>query len=82
MGRYKKALENNKLPIQDMYYLSLPASIAKFVSVSFYFGGIDYPSFEQNFSIKFETYFLKETTFALENGYMERRSNGLYLTKK
>jgi len=27
LKRYKEALDNDKLPVQDMYYMSLPASV-------------------------------------------------------
>lgn len=82
LKRYKEALDNDKLPVQDMYYMSLPASVGKFVSVSFYFGWVDFPSFESNFGVKFDEMFTKEVEFVLENWFMEYKRNGLYLTKK
>lgn len=85
MDRYEAALNRGELPIQDLYALSLPASIGKFVSVSFYFGGVDYSSFKRNFGKTFEETFEDEVTFVLERGYMERASGnggtGLFLTK-
>lgn len=81
MKRYANSLESGILPLQDIYHLPLPATIAKFVSVSFYFGGVDFASFERNFGVSFERYFPEQIAFVLENGYMKRENGGIYLTK-
>lgn len=62
--------------------MSKPASIGKFVSVAFYFGGVDFASFESNFGVEFYKYFSDELVFLLRNWYMELKNWWIYLTKK
>jgi len=68
--QYLKSVELGRLPIQDMYHLSLRASIAKMVSVSFYFGGIHLPSYRACFGQELEDIFKAEIDFLVNNNLM------------
>ena len=80
--RYFQALEEKRFPIQDFYPLPLTETIAKMVSVSFYFGFVDYMAFEKRFGIKFTEYFDEETKFVKERGLMEEIDGRLILTPR
>jgi len=41
LEQYVRSCELGRVPVQDLYHLSQRAAIAKMISVSFYFGGID-----------------------------------------
>jgi len=77
---YQKDIEAWRLPIQDLYDLSVPASIGKFISVSFYFWGIHLPSFHHHFGRVLEDCFPQEIIYAIKHGYMEYRWDSLVLT--
>lgn len=83
---YLKAIENDELPIQDYYYLSKNASIGKFCSVSFYFGGILSSSFYNLFGECFEEYFREELEWLIEQELIVKtqKPEGTYyaMTKK
>ncbi|MBQ3080747.1 MAG: NUDIX domain-containing protein [Clostridia bacterium] len=82
MEKYKTAVLEGRLPFQDIYRLPLDESIAKMVSVAFYFAFVDLTAFKKRFGVDFFKYFAKETEFVLENGLMEQKGSRLYLTER
>ncbi|EKQ56700.1 MULTISPECIES: radical SAM protein [unclassified Clostridium] len=82
INTYRKKIEAGKLPIQDIYKLPLEESIGKMVSVAFYFGFINFKAFEKRFGIKFCEHFSEEVKFVTENGLMEIKNGGIYLTER
>lgn len=82
MERYRKAINAGELPFQDIYRLPQDESIAKMVSVAFYFAFVDMEAFEKRFHISFKEKFAKEIKFVLENNLMEIRGNRIYLTER
>ena len=82
MERYREAINEGKLPFQDIYRLPVDESVAKMISVAFYFAFIDLDSFKKRFGFALEEMFGKEIEFVLENGLMERKGNRLYLTDR
>lgn len=82
LDTYKRKIENGEFPLQDIYPLPLEETIAKMVSVSFYFGFVDIPAFYKRFGVEFAEMFKEETAFVTENGLMEMRENRLMLTKR
>lgn len=77
---YQKDIMAGCLPIQDLYNMALPVSMAKFISVSFYFGEINRRYFEQKFGVTLEAAFPAELEFVLRQGLMEYRGECLSLT--
>jgi oxygen-independent coproporphyrinogen-3 oxidase len=73
---YQRNLEQGELPIQDLYYLSLPAAMAKMISVSFYFGEVHLGGFARKFGLALEAAFPAETAFVLAQGLMEIHGSG------
>ena len=71
LEHYRRQVEAGELPIQDLYYLSRQAAMGKMISVSFYFGEINLPSFRGKFGLSLEEAFPVEVAFVLENGLME-----------
>jgi len=82
LHKYRQKIENNQFPIQDIYKLPLEESIAKMVSVAFYFGFIDSEAFSQRFGISFWEHFKNEVEFVTQKGLMEIKGNRLYLTDR
>ena len=82
LSKYKKKIENNQIPIQDIYKLDIQESIAKMVSVAFYFGFIDLEAFKKRFNISFTEHFKDEINFVLSEGLMEFKDNRIYLTNR
>lgn len=82
MERYRKAITAGKLPLQDIYRLPREESIAKMVSVAFYFAFVDLPAFQKRFGVDFLELFQKEVDFVLENKLMELRGDRIYLTER
>lgn len=82
MERYKKAIQEGRLPIQDIYRLPQEESIAKMVSVAFYFAFVDLEAFKARFGLDFCEYFCDEVRFVLDNKLMELRDGRLYLTPR
>lgn len=80
IGPYQKEMLQGRLPLQDLYDMSLPVSMAKFISVSFYFGEINRIYFEQKFGVTLETAFPAEIEFVLREGLMEYQGDCLSLT--
>jgi len=82
MEQYLKSIQLGRIPIQDLYHLSLPSAMGKFCSVSFYFGSINLMHFQNNFGILLEEAFPEEVEFVLEKGLMKYVEDRLALTKK
>ena len=82
MDRYKAAIEAGRLPLQDIYRLPLEETVAKMVSVAFYFAFIDLEAFSKRFGIRLEEMFPEAVKFVLENRLMEHRDGRLYLTDR
>jgi len=81
LDQYLKSVELGRIPVQDLYHLSPSGAWGKFCSVSFYFGGIDLPSFETNFGLSLNRAFPGKVAFAVENGLMQREGDRLQMTK-
>ncbi len=79
---YQKSLQAGQLPIQDLYNMPPAVSMAKMISVSFYFGEINLPHFHQKFGSTLEEQFPVEVDFTLSEGLMEYRGDCLSLTPK
>ena len=82
MERYRKAINAGKLPFQDIYRLPQEESIAKMVSVAFYFAFVDMDAFRRRFGMDFRECFADEIRFVLDNGLMEIRESRIYLTER
>jgi oxygen-independent coproporphyrinogen-3 oxidase len=76
LEHYRRQVEAGELPIQDLYYLSRQAAMGKMISVSFYFGEINLPSFQRKFGLSVEEAFPAEVEFILQNGLMEYTADG------
>lgn len=76
LHQYQKSVELGRLPIQDLYHLSASGAWGKFCSVSFYFGGIDLPSFQENFGLSLFKAYPDKVAFAMETGLMELQEGG------
>jgi oxygen-independent coproporphyrinogen-3 oxidase len=82
MERYRKAITEGRFPIQDIYRLPKEESIAKMVSVAFYFAFVDLAAFRARFGLDFCEYFRDEVAFVLENKLMELHDGRLWLTPR
>jgi oxygen-independent coproporphyrinogen-3 oxidase len=82
LNKYKQQIESNQIPIQDLYSLDLEESIAKMVSVAFYFGFVDLEAFKQRFQISFIDHFKNEVDFVLQENLMEIQRGRLLLTNR
>jgi len=71
LDAYRRHVRAGKLPIQDLYHLSLPAAMGKVISVAFYFGEIDLESFRRKFGMTLDKAFPAEVAFVLDKGLME-----------
>ncbi len=79
---YLKALGAGQLPLQDLYDMPRVASMAKMISVSFYFGEINRKYFAQKFDVTLEEEYPAEVDFVLSEGLMEYRGDSSSLTPK
>jgi oxygen-independent coproporphyrinogen-3 oxidase len=79
---YQTSLQAGRLPIQDLYDMPPAVSMAKMISVSFYFGEINLTHFRQKFGISLEAQFPAEVEFVLTEGLMAYRGDCLSLTPK
>ncbi|MCL2587701.1 MAG: coproporphyrinogen III oxidase family protein [Firmicutes bacterium] len=77
---YMNDIDKGALPIQDIYNLPLDESIAKAVSVMFYFGSININAFKQRFGVDFLEKFGSELAFLMENNYIEIKDDQAILT--
>lgn len=82
LARYKQQIESNQIPIQDIYALDLQESIAKMVSVAFYFGFVDLTAFKKRFNVSFIEHFKNEVDFVLKEKLMEIAGERLILTNR
>jgi oxygen-independent coproporphyrinogen III oxidase len=71
LEHYLRRVASGRLPLQDLYHLSREAAVGKMVSVSFYFGEVKLEAFRAKFGVDFESLFLDEVAFVLQQGYME-----------
>ncbi|MFH1399899.1 MAG: coproporphyrinogen III oxidase, partial [Nanoarchaeota archaeon] len=69
-----------RLPIQDFYLLPAQEMMAKMISVSFYFGGIDTHAFRERFGTPLQTAFPSEMDFLRKRGYMRDEGERFMLT--
>lgn len=76
LSQYIKSVSLGRIPIQDIYHLSLSGAMGKFCSVSFYFGGISRIAFNENFGVSLEDAFPDKVKFLLQEGLMEYTSCG------
>lgn len=82
LTKYQEKIENNQFPIQDIYRLPKEESIAKMVSVAFYFGFVDVEAFRKRFGMSFLEHFKDEVEFVTQKGLMELKENRLCLTER
>jgi oxygen-independent coproporphyrinogen III oxidase len=82
LAKYKQKIENNEIPIQDIYSLPVEESIGKMVSVAFYFAFIDLQAFQNRFGISFAEHFKEEIAFVLKEDLMEMQGNRIVLTNR
>lgn len=82
MDRYRTAIQQDYLPFQDIYRLPMEESIAKMVSVAFYFAFVDMAAFKERFGIDFQERFSTEIKFVIENQLMEIKGDRIYLTER
>ncbi len=82
MDKYRNAINAGKLPLQDIYRLPIEESVAKMVSVAFYFAFIDMAAFKKRFGIEFAEMFADEVKFVLDNKLMEIVGERIYLTER
>ncbi len=82
LAKYQNKIENNQFPVQDIYRLPKEESIAKMVSVAFYFGFIDMEAFHNRFGVSFLEYFKNEVEFVTQEGLMETKGTRILLTKR
>jgi len=80
--KYKEQIDNNQIPIQDLYSLDIQESIAKMVSVAFYFGFVDLKAFEKRFNLSFTEHFKSEVDFVLKEKLMEINDDRIMLTNR
>jgi oxygen-independent coproporphyrinogen-3 oxidase len=76
LEHYQRQALAGELPIQDLYHLSLPAAMAKMISVSFYFGEVNLSSFRRKFGLALEEAFPAEVEFLLATGLMAYSESG------
>lgn len=79
---YADVLQAGRLPLQDLYYLSRPASMAKMIAVSFYFGEVNLIHFREKYDVALEEQFAAEVHFALAEGLLAYHGNCLSLTER
>ncbi len=82
LAKYQNKIENNQFPVQDIYRLPKEETIAKMVSVAFYFGFIDMEAFHKRFGISFIEHFKNEVEFVTQEGLMEIKGSRILLTKR
>lgn len=71
LEHYRRQVEADQLPVQDIYYLSPQAAMGKMISVSFYFGEVHLDGFARKFGVSLEAAFPAEIDFVLRDGLME-----------
>jgi oxygen-independent coproporphyrinogen-3 oxidase len=81
LDAYLAAVDEKRLPIQDLYWLPRSEAAAKMVSVAFYFGEVHLPSFAARFGVALDAVYPEAVAHALAHGLMERRGDCLSLTE-
>ncbi|MBI5066330.1 coproporphyrinogen III oxidase family protein [Candidatus Woesearchaeota archaeon] len=82
LNRYEEMVNEGSFPIQDLYVLPPEEIMAKFICVSFYFGGINEQAFQEKFGMSLGDKFREELLFLEDRGLMKHQ-NGLFcLTEK
>ena len=79
---YEKYVRAGRLPIQDLYDMPPVVSMAKMISVSFYFGEINRTYFQQKYGVTLEEQYPAEINFVLKNGLMAYHGDCLSLTRE
>ena len=82
LERYREKILRDEFPVQDLYCLPTSESIAKVVSVAFYFGFIDRKAFQRRVKVDFDSLFREEISYVLEKELMEWQGDRLYLTNR
>jgi oxygen-independent coproporphyrinogen-3 oxidase len=82
LGGYQKAVSRGWIPIQDLYHLPPSEGMAKMISVSFYFGGINRAAFQRRFGVSLEAAFSAEVRFAVKHRLMTFAGDTLRLTER
>jgi oxygen-independent coproporphyrinogen-3 oxidase len=77
---YRRAIEAERLPLQDFYDLPRVQMMAKMAAVSFYFGEIDRAAFAAKFGETIEEAFPAEVDFVRRRGLMHDGDRALSLT--
>jgi oxygen-independent coproporphyrinogen-3 oxidase len=67
---YFRSLDDQLIPIQDLYALPRQHMQAKMCAVSFYFGEVDLAAFQSIFGTPFEEAYKDEVAFLLKEGLM------------
>jgi oxygen-independent coproporphyrinogen-3 oxidase len=80
LNPYLRAVDEGRLPVQDIYHLPLDVAMAKMIAVSFYFGEIHREHFATKFGVRLEDHFPHEVDFVLQRGLMEYVGPYLRLT--
>jgi oxygen-independent coproporphyrinogen-3 oxidase len=81
LGGYVRALEQGHFPVQDIYALPDDEIMAKMISVSFYFGGINTTAFKKRFGVSLESKFKDTIEFLKERKLMEFKGDFFGLTE-
>lgn len=82
LEQYRNAINEGRLPLQDCYWLPKEETIAKMVSVAFYFAFIDLEAFKKRFNLDFCEYFKDEVKFVIDNQLMQIKDGRIYLTDR
>lgn len=82
LAKYQEKVENHQFPVQDIYRLPVEESIAKMVSVAFYFGFVDFEAFQKRFGIPFLEHFKNEVEFVTQKSLMEIKQSRINLTDR
>ena len=82
LAPYLNAIDEGRLPIQDLYQLPQVQAMGKMVAISFYFGEVDLKAFETKFGISLKQAYPDAVNFVLENNLMVWTDHSLRLTDK
>lgn len=80
--QYIESVNSNRFPLQDIYSLPLQESMAKAISVMFYFGFIDLNAFQRRFEVKFIDVFKDEIEFLESKNLVKVDDEKFYVTKE
>jgi len=82
LAPYLQAVDEGRLPLQDLYDLPRTHMMAKMACVSFYFGEIDRAAFQAKFGAPLEELYADELDFVLSEGLMRLTPRTLTMTEK